>query len=256
MRTFAGLATVAALLVPAVANGESSFSHEAWRSVLEEFVTDDGMVDYDALSQNREDLDSYIYQVETTGPTTAPDQFPTDDHALAYYINAYNAVVVSGVLARGPEKKSVWRGLISGLSFFELMDITVDGRTTSLRDLEDDIIRGRFHDPRIHAAINCASMSCPRLQKLPFTGPLLQSQLDGAMGEFVNDPAHVRQEARTIYLSRIFDWFRADFKDQEEHLGAPGSLIGYINRFREKALDPGLRVRFLAYDKGINARRD
>lgn len=176
--------------------------------------------------------------------------FPTSDDQLAFYLNAYNALVFNGVLDRGPERKSVWRGLISGLNFFILMDVEIDSRTTSLKSLEDDIIRHQFADPRIHAAINCASVSCPRLRRTAFDAEHLQSQLDDAMREFVGSRDHVRVDDDVLYLSKIFDWFEADFTGAA-NVGE--SLIGFINLYRETPLAESLRVRFLPYDKRINA---
>jgi hypothetical protein len=233
-------------------SASAQFSHQQWQEVLVKYVDDVGFVDYQALSRQRETLDSYVASVAISGPESTPEMFPTSDHRLAFYLNAYNALVFSGVLDRGPEHKSVWRGLISGLSFFILMDVNIDGSTTSLKKLEDDIIRERFADPRIHAAINCASVSCPRLRRTAFEAHNLQAQLDDAMREFVSNRDHVRVVDDVLYLSKIFDWFEEDFIGADI---AGGTLIGFINLYRETPLAESLPIRFLPYDKGINAIR-
>ncbi len=237
------------LLALPLASRAEVFSHDDWGKVLDRFVDDNGMVDYLGLAEDRELFDQYLERIKRTGPRTHPERFPNRDHELAYYMNAYNALVFEGVLARGPEEKSVWRGFISGLNFFILMDVTLEGRETNLKKLEDDIIRAEYQDPRIHAAINCASISCPRLPQEPFYGGMLQEQLDAAIKEFVNSPQHVRIDGDAVYLSKIFDWFEEDFVAQNR------SLVDYVNQYRQEKISPDLSVKYLPYNKGINHQR-
>ena len=234
-----------------------------WTEVLQKYVDDDGFVRYDDLLQNRQAFDGYINLIETVGPKSNPSLFPTRDHELAYYINAYNAHVFNGVLNRGPEKESVWKGLISGLNFFVRMDIIVDGRKTNLKNLEDDIVRERFNDPRIHAALNCASIGCPRLIREAYTPGQLDSQLESATREFLNGALHVQVDAekRIVRLSKIFDWFEKDFLQYEEAQGTTqhkksATLIHYVNRYRssEEQIPLDYKIRILKYDKRINRR--
>jgi hypothetical protein len=235
------------------------FSHADWQLILSEYVDEHGLVDYIGLSHNQAIFNRYLSRIEEVGPRSNPELFLTADDRLAFYINAYNALTFKGVLSRGPEEKSVWTGLISGYWFFEMMKIRVEGSSTSLKSLEDDIIRAEFMDPRIHAAINCASISCPRLSKEAFTGEHLDSQLDRSMSEFVSTKSNVEIKKNTLYLSSIFDWFEEDFVAYEEREGSvKGSdvkkVVHYINRYRSQddQLDIDMRVRYFDYDKGIN----
>jgi hypothetical protein len=239
--------------------GEELFSHRVWEEVLSEYVDEQGLVDYVGLSRNPTTFESYILQIEEIGPRTNPELFPTENDRLAFYINAYNALTFKGVLSRGPEESSVWTGLISGYIFFEVMDIQIEGYRTTLKSLEDDIIRARFQDPRIHAAINCASISCPRLSRKAFTGSALGQQLDDSMNEFISKKTNVALIKDVLYLSSIFNWFEEDFVSHEVRNGqSAGSdetkIIHYINRYRSRddLLDTDLRVRYFDYDKGIN----
>ncbi|MEM7581898.1 MAG: DUF547 domain-containing protein [Acidobacteriota bacterium] len=233
------------------------FSHAVWTEVLQRFVDDEGLVDYAGLAADRGDFDQYVGAVEAVSPKSHPERFSGRDEALAYYINAYNALVFQGVLERGPETKSVWRGLISGYAFFVSMKVTVGGEKISLKALEDDIVRAEFQDPRIHAALNCASIGCPRLPQEAFDPATLDAQLDATMQEFVSDPRHVAVEAksRRVRLSKIFDWFTDDFLDEEKRQGRPkANLIDYVNRYRspDSQIPRDYSIRFLPYDKGIN----
>ena len=228
--------------------------------VLSQVVDAHGFVDYEALLADRAGFDRYVELIENTGPSTDPSKFPDSDSALAFYINAYNALVFKGVLDRGPERTSVWSGLISGYTFFRRIKVKIDGQVTNLQTIEDVLMRESFADPRVHAALNCASVSCPRLPRTAFTAADLDTQLNMAMREFVNEVQNVRidQSKRTVYLSRIFDWFEDDFLEFEERSGATApSILNYINRFRTRGQEiPGkYKVRYLDYDKGINHQR-
>ncbi len=237
------------------------FSHEEWTRVLSHFVDERGFVDYQALAEQREVFDSYIAKVVSTGPETHPELFATREEQLAYYINAYNAMVFDGVLDRGPEEESVWKGgLISGYRFFVKRKITLGGRKLSLRSLENDVVRRDFKDPRVHAALNCASISCPRLPQEAFDPERLNEQLDDAISEFVSEARNVTVEpsSRTIWLSKIFDWFESDFLDYERVQGSGRpSVLGYVNRYRDpdSRLPQHYRIRYVKYDKGVNKQR-
>jgi hypothetical protein len=252
---------VALLASPALA--AEPFSHAEWTQVLQRFVDARGNVDYSGLAKDRALLDRYLVRVRKVGPQNRPELFPDRDHQLAYYINAYNAQVFAGVLARGPEKKTVWTGGLlpgeTGYAFFVGMDIEVGGVETNLKKLEDDVIRAGFEDPRIHAALNCASRGCPRLPRQAFTGEALQAELDAAMREFVAEPRNVTIDAaqRTVTLSKIFDWFADDFLAHEKRQGNPGgSVVDYVNRYRAAGakVPEGFAVRFADYDKRLNAQ--
>ena len=236
------------------------FSHVEWTAVLERFVDDTGRVDYDALARDRGGLDAWLARLSRQGPKSTPSLFPTRDERLAYYVDAYNALVFQGVLSRGPEKESVWKGgLVSGYSFFVSMKVRLDGESWSLKALEDDLIRKDFADPRIHAALNCASVGCPRLPREAFVPEKLDAQLDAAMREFVEDERNVAADParRTVTLSKIFDWFEKDFLSFERASGNPDpKIVDYVNRYRasKPKLDRSFQVRYFDYDKRINGR--
>ncbi|ANM30443.1 hypothetical protein ABI59_13965 [Acidobacteria bacterium Mor1] len=257
-RTRSGVLLLLALGFWATASAAEPFSHEDWARVLEARVDAQGLVDYEGLSSDREALDRYVQRIRSEGPQSTPAAFPGRDHELAYYINAYNALVFDGVLDRGADTESVWSGgLISGYRFFVGMKVRVDGNKTNLRKLENEIIREGYRDPRIHAALNCASIGCPRLPREPFLADTLDAQLDSAIREFVADPRHVRidRARQTVRISKIFDWFEEDFTTFERERGnTDPRLIDYINRYRESAaqIPAGYSVEILEYDKGLN----
>lgn len=233
----------------------AGFSYADWNEVLDKYVDDNGLVDYSGLRGDRETLDRFIESIESSGPDTDPDLFPTREDKLAYYINAYNAQVFKGVLDLSPKTDTVWGFTKTGLGFFVQMKIVVDGQKTSLKAFEDDIIRDGFKDPRIHAALNCASVGCPQLPRKAFEPATLDDQLDAEMVKFVSEDRNCKidSDAGTVTLSKIFDWFRSDFEEYEEQQGG-GNLIDYINRYRpaDSPIPAGLKVEFSKYDKSLN----
>jgi hypothetical protein len=266
---FSRITVILFLVVAQFSLAVENFSHSEWGSVLADYVDEAGLVDYKGLSKNRHTFDRYLIRIENMGPVSNPELFPTRDDELAFYINAYNALVFKGVLGRGPEEVTVWNGLISGFLFFEWMDIQIDGQMTSLKLLEDDIIRARYKDPRIHAAINCASISCPRLPGVAYVGDDLDAQLEMSMVEFANAKSNVRIDGGKLYLSSIFDWFADDFVFFEQQAAARSNdkdgmdrnvsyrqdlVVNYINRFRAPAdqLDRNLSIEFIEYNRNIN----
>jgi hypothetical protein len=234
-----------------------SFSHADWTAVLERFVDERGLVDYRRLARDREVFDRYLGAIERASPSSRPQLFPTRDDALAYYLNAYNALVFKGVLARGPEEDTVWTPFGTGYSFFSAMPVVVGGKRTSLKALEDEVVRSEFQDPRVHAALNCASLGCPRLPRKAFEGPTLAAELDAEMMRFVGERRNcaVDAAAKRVGLSKIFDWFAEDFLAFERRQGnASPSILDYVNRYRatDARIPRDYAVEYLEYDKRIN----
>lgn len=176
-----------------------------------------------------------------------PVQHASRADELAYYINAYNALAIQGILD-GLSPSS----LLGRARYFKIKEWPLAGRTISLYDLEHKVLRP-LGEPRIHFAIICASRSCPFLRSEAYTAARLDPQLDEQTRAFVNDPFRNRfdQATRTAHLSEIFKWFDEDFR------GA-GSVQKYIARYvadpeiaRDLAADR-YRIHWIDYDWGLN----
>ena len=167
----AGGILVGLLTVGPATSAAMAFSYDDWQAVLEAHVDDKGFVDYDGLRADRAALDRFLGQLRTQGPTTTPELFPSREDQLAYYINAYNALVFEGVLGLDADASTVWGFSKTGYGFFVKMKVEFDGQKMSLKKLEDDLVREGFKDPRIHAALNCASADCPRASPLMMAAP-------------------------------------------------------------------------------------
>jgi len=229
------------------------FSNAAFDVVLKRYVDDRGLVDYAGLQAHRGPLDRYYDLIAAYSPETTPPLFPTRDDALAYWINAYNAAVLRTVLEHYPIASvgDVDWWLPDKVGFFVLQRLTVGGVTTNLYDLENTVVRERYRDPRVHFTLNCASRGCPRLPRYTFAGDVLDVQLDQEARRFVAEERNVRidHDARRVYLSSIFKWYRADFGD---------NLLAYIARYStpERAADlqraAEYEIEFVPYDWRLN----
>jgi hypothetical protein len=233
------LVACSTLPVPAAPSGAGD-ADAAWARVLAGEVDERGRVDFAGLARHRGDLDAYVAHIAAT----APDSVAERKRRLAYLINAYNALAMYSVLEAGiPERLD----LIDRADFFRLRHVVVGGGAISLYDLENEQIRP-IGDERVHFALNCMVVSCPRLPRVPFDGAELDRQLDQAARDFFAEPRNLAVDTgrREIRVSRILDFYTEDFLKK-----AP-SLVDYIERWRADKLPRDYELRFFPYDWTIN----
>lgn len=216
----------------------------AWTDVLAHHVDARGRVDFSGLAKDRAGLDEVVKFIAAVDPASAPERFPTPNARLAYYLNAYNALAMYGVLDAGVPTRFGWFGRIR---FFVLRKFTMGGRAISLYRLENSVIRP-LGDPRVHFALNCMSVSCPRLPQSAFTANALDEQLAAAAREFVAEKRNIdvedgRKELRT---SGIFKFYTKDF------LAKAPSLAAYVNEYRLSPVPTDYKIVFDDYDWSIN----
>lgn len=217
------------------ADSQVQLDHSAWDALLKKHVKPNGMVDYVGFQKDREQLDQYLQMLASQNPK---DNWSRAE-LLALYINLYNAHTVDLILRNYPVESikdidSPWT-----TEFIKL------GKTKlSLGALENSILR-KMNEPRIHFAINCASISCPRLHNEAFEAANIEDQLEEVTLEFVNSPLNEisRHSAR---LSSIFDWYKGDFTSKGQ------SLIDYVNRYSRVKIDPEAKISFKEYNWGLN----
>ncbi len=220
----------------------------AWADVLHRFVDDQGRVDFRGIAADPEALNRYVAFVWAVGPDTHPALFPDADSRLAHYINSYNALSMYTVIEKGiPEALD---SLTKRAGFFVLTGITVGGEETNLYDYESDVIRA-LGEPRIHFALNCMAVSCPRLPQLPFSAERLDAELERETVRFFAEQRNLRVDpaSRTVFLSEIVeDFFPEDF------LAVAPSLIAYVNRYVDPDIPADFAVEGIPYDWTINAQ--
>jgi Protein of unknown function, DUF547 len=221
---------------------------EAWARVLQRAVDRQGRLDFTLVAHDRTDLDSYLAYVAQVSPHTHATLFPSRPDALAYYLNSYNALALYGVILKRP---SDFDSFPARVKFFKLTTYRVGGQSVSLYDYENAIIRP-LGEPRVHFALNCMVIGCPRLPQLPFRAQILEQQLEAAAQEFCNSVQHVQvqPERRTVRLSEIFRFYTADFVNERV---AP-SLIAYINRYRTQKIPEDFAIEFIPYNWLLNTQ--
>ena len=213
--------------------------HSAWDSLVNKYVDQDGWVDYKGLMTERESLQGYLSYLATNKPAEGTEK----NEVLAFYINLYNAAMAERVLEHYPlasvkDIKRVWGKKV----------IAVGDELLSLNDVEHNILR-KLDEPRIHFAVNCASVSCPKLSNEAFKAATLDKQLDAATKAFLNSEKN-RLDGAEIGLSKIFSWYKKDFSVN----GKPDP-IAYINQYLEKPVPTNAKTYFLDYDWNLNEQR-
>lgn len=222
----------------------ATVSHEIWAELLSKYVHK-GRVDYTGFKSEEDRLDQYLAVLEKTDPESL-----SENEQFAFYINAYNAWTIKLILSAYPGITSI-KELGSLLkSPWEKEFVHIDGRVTTLDDIEHNILRPRYRDPRVHFAINCSAVSCPPLRSEPYQGSTLDGQLDLSTRAFINDPKNYRFEGNTLYVSRIFQWFSEDFNED-----ILGFLLVYAQDDLKRKLSTKkrtIRIGYLHYDWALN----
>ena len=222
-----------------------------WRSdydsLLQKYASATG-VDYKSWHHSKPDLAKLQSVVEGIGRENLQGQ--SRDAQLAFYLNAYNAWILHKILESYPTKGPGGGGFIGRTRFFRSRSILVAGQTSSFHLLENDIIRPQFSEPRIHFALNCASRSCPPLHNRAFEEGTLDTTLNHLTKAFINqNPLGIRSAGeKAIEVSEIFKWYRSDFETK-------GTVLDYINRFRESRFPAGTQIRYQDYQWTLNQSR-
>lgn len=185
--------------------------HGVWNELLRKYVNDRGEVDYAAWLASSDDsarLESYLNALSRADPTQPAER----SAKLAFWINAYNALTVQGILREYPTSSIRNHTGAVGYNIWKNLLLRVGGETYSLDAIEHDILR-KMEDPRIHFAIVCASVGCPRLLNEAYVASRLDEQLDENARAFFSQNQNFRidESSETVYLSSILNWFASDF---------------------------------------------
>lgn len=241
-----------------------AFDHERWDSVLRSFVSDSGLVDYAGILKSQA-FQQYIDKLSKTEAAGLRN----DNERLAFWINAYNALTIRAVLDTLPQDRAGWSEYsikdqkVNGKTIWKGMKFNVGGGRWTLDEIEHEILRKQdgLRDPRIHVALVCAARGCPPLWNRAFTGSDIDEQLASAMRRFVNDKnqCQIDQNAATIRISQIFNWYRDDFlspKFTPRARSIPEFLAMSVD---DRALKQALKsqnwqLKYLEYDWKLNLK--
>lgn len=224
--------------------------HGAWSAFLDAYLkrTGDGraVVDYGAVtSTDKAALKDYIGALASVDPTALGRA-----EAFAYWVNLYNAVTIDVVLDHYPVEsiRAIRSGLRPGPWRKKL--VAVGGEALSLDNIEHDILRPFFRDPRIHYAVNCASYGCPDLAPRAYSGEALEAMLDAAARGYVNHPRGARFDGDELVLSSIYKWYAEDFGDDD------AGVIAHVRQYASPALgaklDAAEKIDDYEYDWSLN----
>ena len=247
-----------------------TFDHSEYNRLLQKYVTADGLVNYNALKNNPTQLDNYLKQLEQV----KPDEFNNwpQNEQLAFWINAYNAITIKGILKNYPIKygdliaraRFPQNSIRQIKDFWDTVFIRIMGEDITLNRIEHEILRKQFKEPRIHFAIVCASIGCPKLQNRAYFPDDIDKSLEKAATEFLANPQKVwlDKQKNTLYLSAIFNWFKKDFQSFKNpkllkyDSDIRGVIAFVINHFsetdKEYVIQKHPRIKFMDYDWTLN----
>ncbi len=256
------------------AHADGGLSYDKYGQVLAAYVNDEGEVDYQALQEDRERLDSFVAQLALLPESQYLSW--SENEQVAFWINAYNALTLTSVIDHYPIKASGLRALrypessirqIPGVwtrIAFQVMD-----RKVTLDQIEHEILRKEFSTPGIHMALVCAAVSCPFLRREPYDGQVLAEQLIEQATRFLDQSRNffIDRENGEVFLSSIFRWFGEDF--EESYLPAAGftghttsekAVLNFISQNLEDRnsswlRDGSYRVKYLDYDWNLNDQK-
>ena len=226
-------------LTSTTANSAVNVDHSQWDKLLKKHVNSQGLANYKAFKNDRQKLDAYLKMLS--------EQNPSNDWSiqelLAYYINLYNAATVKLILENYPTKsiKDIDGAWTKG-------HVSVGNKELSLGGIENGILR-KMNEPRIHFAINCASMSCPKLLNEAYTAAKINEQLERVSKEFINSDKN-EISPQTPKLSSIFDWYQKDFT-----VNGKKDVIGFINKYSKTKINQGVALTYKNYDWNLNEQK-
>jgi hypothetical protein len=224
----------------------SQIDHSEWDKLLKQNVSKNGLIDYQAIKNQPEKLNLYLRKISSNPPE---DNWP-ENEKKAYWINVYNAFTVKLIIDNYPIKsiKDIAGRIYKVNTPWDIKFIKIGKETYDLNNIEHNILRKDFDDPRIHFAINCASISCPNIRNEAYKASDLENQLNEQAILFINDTTKNTLSKEKVQLSKIFQWFKGDFTKAS-------TLINYINKYSKEKISESATVEFLAYDWNLNIEK-
>lgn len=205
---------------------------------LQLYVNPKGEVNYKAIKQNPENLNQILSHLEESSVNTGKVDF-----SKAFYINAYNILVIKGVVDHYPIEQP-----LDVKGFFDEIKYNVAGENLTLNQIEHEKIRPVFNDPRIHFALVCAAKGCPKLRNAAYTSSKIEKELDEQAKETINNPTFVRvkPDSKLLVVSEIFSWYKSDFTAEK------GSVKNYINAYLNETAPASFKIVTYPYDWRLN----
>ena len=247
-------------------------SHGVFNELLNEYVVD-AKVNYKGFIDSSVEFNNYLESLNNVDPERFNSW--TEKQKIAFWINAYNAFTIKAIIDHYPIKRSFTligifyapkNSILQIPGVWKKLKFNAVGSEVTLDHIEHGILRKEFNEPRIHAAINCASISCPDLRNEAYTADRLDSQLSDASSIFVNSKSKgvlIDKESGKVRISKIFKWFGEDFYKSyssetfmlrsSKQNGSLGYIVEYIDDDEKKyILEGNYKLKYLPYDWGLN----
>lgn len=228
-------------------SNSTPINHNIWTDLLQKHVKSSG-VDYRGFIDDSTSFNKYLGLLESSLPN---EKNWSRDEQFAYWINAYNAFTVKLIIDHYPTKsiKDIKKGVPFVNSVWDIKFIKIEDQKLDLNNIEHGILRKKYADPRLHFAINCASISCPALLNEAYVAEKLDMQLQEAGIAFLNDNLKNKIDSKNPKLSPIFSWFKSDFTKGQ-------SLIEFVNQFIDEPIAESAKVSKTDYDWNLNDIKD
>lgn len=224
-------------------------SHEIWDGLAKKYINDKGLVDYKSFKSDVKTLDKYLAML---GKNPPKDSWSKNEQ-IAYWINAYNANTVKLILDYYPLKSIKDIGSSIQIPFvttpWAKKFIKIGSETMSLDNIEHGTLRKKFDEKRIHFALVCGAMSCPRLRNEAYTPEKLDAQLNDQGDEFLNNLAKNKIDAKASKLSKYFDWYKGDWKDDNK------SVVYWVNRYSKTKINNDTGISYIDYNWALNEQK-
>jgi hypothetical protein len=211
--------------------------HSIWNELLKKNVSSEGKVNYIGFKNELNQLDAYLLVLQKNQPSAKW----TEDEKKAFWINAYNAHTIKMILNHYPVS-SIMDIKENSQSAFDFKWIELGKTKISLNDIENTKLRAVFKDPRIHFALNCASVACPILWNKAYTSQNMESALQNQAKKFINDKTKNNFSKSRIEISELFKWYAEDF----------GDVIKFLNQYSTISIDEKSTIAFTTYNWKLN----
>jgi hypothetical protein len=225
------------------ASAAPQVSNHLWDTLLQKHVDDFGLINYQGVMRDSVAFNAYLTELQLHPPGMNWSR----DEKMAFWINAYNAFTVKLIIDHYPVQsiKDIAGSVPFVNSPWDIAFIPIGQQMLDLNTIEHDILRAEFNEPRIHFAINCASISCPVLRNEAYAPEQLDQQLEEQTYLFINESTRNKITADRVELSMIFQWFQSDFTNEK-------TLEGFINQYASPQIGSAARIRFLEYNWQLN----
>ncbi len=223
-----------------VSNSISSQSDQEFFQNSDQFFkmfVKDGLVEYKAVIKDHS-LNSLVNQI-----AQADISQMDESGKKAFYINAYNLLVIHSVVRNYPLKS-----VLDVEGFFDQKEHLVAGKLITLDQLEKEWLFGLEQDPRFHFVLVCGAMGCPMIEPFAYLPDELENQLTTQTRKALNDPEFIRMSRKGVEMSQIFQWYASDFGNN------PREIISYLNKYRNTPIPGNAKVGYYDYDWSLNEK--